>query len=323
MRQPPSFARERRPIPSREFALLGATHFRGASPAARTRRAARRHHKEIDHDEPQDSDAISLLGRCLPGHAGSSCVRRFRRCRHAAGDQPASGHPGVRGPAATAPGPAATSWRPAGWLPIDTAQTYRGCPSLRFEVRGPSQWWWTSHPRRARTGCRYSVEHYRSGGYLEFNVKGAAGGEQFTFGLGDVDNARGPRTSRTSGSAARTTLTVTTEWQHVKIALASADPGLEAVPLGTFKPRQLQSVRFREIYSGPYAKTFWLNDIKFTSPDREPSAPAVRVNEVGYLPARREVRLRRRLPGSAHRGRRARASRCAAPTTTRSRTRER
>ena len=61
-------------------------------------------------------------------------------------------------------------------------------------------------------------------------------------------------------------------------------PDDRVVPLGTFEPRQLRVVTFSEPYWGSYAKTFWLNDVKFTSPDREPSPPAIRVNQVGYLP---------------------------------------
>ena len=79
-------------------------------------------------------------------------------------------------------------------------------------------------------------------------------------------------------------MTVTSDWQHVRIPLSALMPDSAVVPLGTFQPRQLRVVRFSEPYWGPYAKTFWLNDIKFTSPDREPSPPAIRVNQLGYLP---------------------------------------
>ena len=172
---------------------------------------------------------------------------------------------------------------PGGMVPIDTAQSYQGLPSLRYEIREPSGWWWTSI-LAAQDWSGYSIEHYRNGGYLEFNVKGAAGAEQFMFGLTDVDSTR---SSNESNLWFRSPdfFTVTTEWQHVKIELARLIKDSNLPPAGTFNPRQMQSVRFQEIYSGPYARTFWLNDIKFTSPEREPSAPAVRVNEVGYLPA--------------------------------------
>ena len=130
----------------------------------------------------------------------------------------------------------------------------------------------------------YSVEHYRQGGYLEFNVKGSAGSEVFTLQLGDLDNARTPAETTGPTVGSWDYVWLGTDWQHVKIPLSALIPDSAAVPLGTFEPRQLRVLRFGEAYWGPYAKTFWLNDIKFTSPDREPSAPAIRVNQVGYLP---------------------------------------
>ena len=168
-------------------------------------------------------------------------------------------------------------------LPIDAAQMYGGLPSLRFEVQGPNQWWWASI-LAGQDWMPYSVEHYRQGGYLEFNVKGSAGGEVFTFQLGDLDNARTPAETAGPTVGSWDYVWLTSDWQHVKVPLSALIPDSTAVPLGTFEPRQLRVLRFGEAYWGPYAKTFWLNDVKFTSPDREPSAPAIRVNQVGYLP---------------------------------------
>ncbi len=171
---------------------------------------------------------------------------------------------------------------PNSQIPLDATQSYQGLPSLRFEIVGPSQWWWVSI-LAAQDWSGYSIEHYRSGGYLEFNVKGAAGGERFQFGLTDVDNTRASAESNL-WFRSPDFFTVTTEWQHVRIPLASLIPDSALPPAGVFNPRQIQSVRFQEIYSGPYARTFWINDVKFSSPDREPSSPTIRVNEVGYVP---------------------------------------
>ena len=161
-------------------------------------------------------------------------------------------------------------------LPIDATQVLGGLPSLRFDVRGPSGWWWMVI-LAGQDWHSYSLEHYRPGGFLEFNVKGGAGGEQFKLGLVDVDETRTPE--ETSLWVASTSFVgVTTEWQHVRIPLASLVP--EGSPFNT---RQFQSVRLQEAYAGPYAKTFWINDLKFTSPDSEPNAPPIRVNEAGYI----------------------------------------
>ncbi len=169
---------------------------------------------------------------------------------------------------------------PDGAVPLDTTQTYQGLPSLRYEIRdSPRQWWWSSMLAFG-DWATFSLQDYRAGGSLEFNVKGAVGGEEFTFGLVSVDAGSESALWFRSPDF----FTVTTEWQHVKIDLARLIKDSDVPPAGTFNPRQIQTVRFAEIYEGPYGRTFWLNDIKFTSPDREPSAPTVRVNEVGYLP---------------------------------------
>lgn len=172
---------------------------------------------------------------------------------------------------------------PNGQLPVDTAETYGGLPSLRFEVVGPSGWWWQAI-LAGQDWLSYSVEHHRSGGYLEFNIKCEAGGERFKFGLVDVDNVRTPHESERWFDSS-TWVTVSTSWQHVRIPLADLIPDSAVAPSGNFNPRQMQSVRLQEAYASPYAKTFWINDLKFTSPEREPSAPAIRLNEVGDLSA--------------------------------------
>jgi endoglucanase len=168
-------------------------------------------------------------------------------------------------------------------IPIDTTETYGGLPSLRFEVQGPNQWWWVTI-LAGQDWMPYSVEHYRANGYLEFNVKGTVGGEVFKLQVGDLDNARTPAETTGPEIGSWNHVWLSTEWQHVRIPLSALIPDDQVVPQGTFEPRQLRILRFTEAYWGPYAKTFWINDLKFTSPDREPSPPAIRVNQIGYLP---------------------------------------
>ena len=86
---------------------------------------------------------------------------------------------------------------PGSMVPIDTSATYNGLPSLKFEVQGPSQWWWTSI-LAGQDWRTYSIEFYHPGGYLEFNVKGAVGGESFNIQLGDIVSSRTP--SETTGA---------------------------------------------------------------------------------------------------------------------------
>jgi hypothetical protein len=80
-------------------------------------------------------------------------------------------------------------------------------------------------------------------------------------------------------------VTVSTSWQHVKIPLTDF-----VTPTG-FTFRQLQEVQISESYSGPYAKQFWLNGIKFTSPNTEHNFPAIKVNQVGYKPLGKKYAL--------------------------------
>ena len=166
---------------------------------------------------------------------------------------------------------------PNGTIPVDTNQVYNGLPSLSFNVQGPSQWWWLS--MLAGDSWRaYSIEFYPPHGFLEFDVLGAAGGEQFNISLADTNPARSGGDLGTSSVNVGNYVTVSTSWQHVRIPLTDF-----VAPEG-FNFRQLHLVQISESYSGPYAKQFWLNGIKFTSPDTEHTFPAIKVNQVGYKP---------------------------------------
>jgi len=167
---------------------------------------------------------------------------------------------------------------PNSTIPVDTTQMYNGLPSLSFNVQGPSQWWWQT--QLAGNSWRpYSIEFYPPNGFLEFDVKGAAGGELFNISLGDNNPARLANTALgTSSVNVGSYVTVSTSWQHVRIPLTDF-----VAPAG-FMFRQLHVVELSESYSGPYAKQFWLNGIKFTSPDTEHNFPAIKVNQVGYKP---------------------------------------
>jgi hypothetical protein len=163
---------------------------------------------------------------------------------------------------------------PGSMVPIDTGQMYEGLPSLSFEVQGPSQWWWTSI-LAGQDWRTYSLEFYYPDGFLEFNVKGAAGGERFTITLQDLEPEA---TNRSYTLSSQDFFTVTTEWQHVRIPLTAF------VSAGQpFRFRQMRQVNFGETYSGPYAKQFWLNSIKFTSANNEHNYPAIKMNQVGYV----------------------------------------
>ena len=170
-------------------------------------------------------------------------------------------------------------YAPGSNVPIDSSQIYNGLPSLRYEVK-IQNWWWASI-LAGQDWRTYSIEFYHPDGFLEFNVKGASGNESFTIQLGDLVSSRTP--TETTGPTVYTWdfVNVTTEWQHVRIPLAKlvSDPA-------AFYLRQLRVVRLGATYWPSYkAETFWINDVKFTSPNAEHNFPAIKVNQLGYVPA--------------------------------------
>ncbi|MBO0868687.1 MAG: glycoside hydrolase family 9 protein [Micromonosporaceae bacterium] len=162
-------------------------------------------------------------------------------------------------------------------LPVDTAVTYNGLPSLRVNVTSDNSggfgWW--SVTQADNNWETYSLVPYYANGALEFNVKGATGGEAFTIGMGDRNFRRDPVQYNTPSIQSSRYATVTTDWQHVRIPLA------DIIPQGSvFDLNQAYLLYFGSANNN--AQEFWLNDIRFTSPDQEHSAPFVKVNQLGY-----------------------------------------
>ncbi|GIH17147.1 glycoside hydrolase family 9 protein [Rugosimonospora africana] len=162
-------------------------------------------------------------------------------------------------------------------LPVDTAETYNGLPSLRLNVTsdGSSGFGWWSVTQADNNWETYSLVPYYANGALEFNIKGAAGGEAFTIGMGDRNYRRDPVQYNTSSIRSSNYVTVTTDWQHVRIPLT------DLIPAGSvFDLNQVYLLYFGSANNN--AQEFWLNDIKFTSRDQEHSAPFIKVNQLGY-----------------------------------------
>lgn len=170
-------------------------------------------------------------------------------------------------------------------VPVDNTQMFNGLPSLSYEVQGPNQWWWQSI-LAGRDWRTYSLEFYYPNGFLEFNVKGAVGGEQFNIALSDLEPELNPSSVSSNTVNSQGFFTVSTDWQSVKIPLTAF------VPAGqSFRFRQMRQVNLSESYSGPYAKHFWINSLRFTSPNTEHSFPAIKVDQVGYLSTGRKYAL--------------------------------
>jgi hypothetical protein len=161
-------------------------------------------------------------------------------------------------------------------LPVDTNAIYNGLPSMRFNItsNGSSGWgWWNMI--QSDNWETYSLVPYYANGALEFNIKGAAGGEAFTLSMSDHDLRRNPVQYSTPAVQSSTYVTVTTNWQHVRIPLK------DLIPAGSiFDLNQVYLLSFGNANNN--AEEFWLNDISFTSPDPEQSAPFIKVNQLGY-----------------------------------------
>lgn len=162
-----------------------------------------------------------------------------------------------------------------GNLPIDTDVTLDNLPSLRLNITTQvTSWWWVVQ-LTLRGWNTHDVSQFVSNGYLEFNVKGKSGGEQFVIGVKDLVEERATGTEVGVTKPITSYCTVTTEWQHVKIPLKDLlDPslGIDAA--------NARAVIINMVDLNPFC--VWLNQIKFTSPDKEKSYPAIKVNQVGF-----------------------------------------
>lgn len=170
-------------------------------------------------------------------------------------------------------------------IPVDFEETFQGLPSIRVAVGDPIEWWWDVHITSNEEWRSIDATPYVENGNLEFNVKGATGGEQFRFGFLDADNGRTPQESKLFFDN-ELYFTMTDDWQHVSIPLAELFSGeLTPLPDG-FNVAQITKFGLMDGYgSAPYKKTFWINDIRLTSSDKELSPSEIRLNQLGYLPA--------------------------------------
>ncbi|MCB8985575.1 MAG: glycoside hydrolase family 9 protein [Ardenticatenaceae bacterium] len=160
-------------------------------------------------------------------------------------------------------------------LPVDESERFNDLPSYRVNVAGENGWW--SFILAGHDWESYSIAPYYANGALEFNVKGGAGEEDFQVSISDIEYGRDPLSLPSTKIPLSSLLTVSEEWQHVRIPLTALLPDP-----GGFNLDQMYTVDFASVNGSPM--TFWLNDIKFTSPDPEPGFPPIKVNQLGYLP---------------------------------------
>lgn len=164
-----------------------------------------------------------------------------------------------------------------------TDEVYKGMDARKIETNG----WWAD--QLVLNGWQsFDLSSYENG-TLEFDVVGKEGGETFDIGFRDVVHERldgnggfykdadaNPEETNIDGLANISNyITVTTEWQHASIPLRDI---FNSNPL--FDEGKIQLLK---ISGNDTPITFWITNIKVTSPDTEKSYAPIKVNQVGYL----------------------------------------
>lgn len=162
-------------------------------------------------------------------------------------------------------------------LPVDTTVTYNGLPTLRLNVKTKVQSGWWISLLTLRGWNTHDLSQYVENGYLEFDIKGKEGGEEFIVGFRDKVYERSLGQEIDVSALITNYVEITTEWQHVKIPLRD----LMRINNG-FDPSSVTCLVFSKRHGDPF--TVWFSDIKITSEDNEKSAPAIKVNQLGFVP---------------------------------------
>ncbi len=164
-------------------------------------------------------------------------------------------------------------------LPLDADEQYNGMAALRITATGAidSGGWWQGL-LAGKDWETYSIAPYMQNGSIEFAVKGANGGERFMLSLNDSVPGRDPANAATVEVNVSEFGTVTNEWQKISIPLARFTPEDGE----TFNHEQMFTIGISGADTSPVA--FWIADIRFVSPDLQPSYPAIKVNQLGYRP---------------------------------------
>ena len=169
-------------------------------------------------------------------------------------------------------------------VPLDKEVTLENKPSLRFHITRAGGW--SSQLTIRSDWATLDVTKYVPNGALEFYVKGAKGGEQFQIRMND-------RIYEPSGDEKQLEpvpvggghyVDITTDWQHVSIPLTELF-ALDGRP----NPANAWQLFIEQASNEPM--TFWICDIKLTTPDKEPSYPHIKVNQLGYIPSQKKYAL--------------------------------
>jgi len=117
----------------------------------------------------------------------------------------------------------------------------------------------------------FSLEQYYENGFIEFDIRGASGGENLNIGLrSDTRNIVRTR----SISLSSQNVQVTTSWQHIKIPIKNIAGNMSE----GFSIQNITLV----IIEVPRMSQFYLSEMYITSADREKQYPVIKVNQAGY-----------------------------------------
>ncbi|MCL6606138.1 MAG: glycoside hydrolase family 9 protein [Paenibacillus sp.] len=160
-------------------------------------------------------------------------------------------------------------------LPIDGTAMYNGLPSLLLNAKTPTSPSWYNALITVVGWKAYDFTSYYPNGFLEFNIKGNAGGESFLLGFKDRVFERAAGNEITTTVNIDSYANITTSWSHVKIPLKD----LMKVAQG-IDPSSIDSLSIKN--NGFQPLKVWFNDIRVTSPDKEKVYAPIKVNQVGY-----------------------------------------
>lgn len=160
-------------------------------------------------------------------------------------------------------------------LPVDWTEMHNGLPSLLVNTKTPNFPSWFNALVTVAGWKAYNFTPYHANGFLEFNIKGNAGGETFLIGFKDrvFERAAGGEITTTVNISDYTT--VTTNWTHVKIPLKDIMKVSQGIDTESIDTLSIKNNGFQPL-------KVWLNDIRVTSPDKERNYDPIKVNQVGY-----------------------------------------
>ncbi|MGB1252904.1 MAG: glycoside hydrolase family 9 protein [Candidatus Promineifilaceae bacterium] len=166
------------------------------------------------------------------------------------------------------------------FLPLDATQSYQELPSYRVRVSGENGWWSISFA--GRDWEPFSLAPYAANGFLEFNIKSSERPAALQIGISDINFDRDVRGNVPNVVPLQNYIVPSKNWQTVRIPLSNLLSGGD-----DFRLSQIATLQFSSVNGDP--QLFWLNNIRFTSDDYEPTYPAIKVNQLGYLPSQYKV----------------------------------